>query len=132
MKDWKLVGEWLNKSFPETTILSTGLAGIIPYHSKFTTIDRGGLNDKEIAQIIHQTRSEKEEKKIIDDIIISRKPDVVLIEELSFDMLRASPVLNEKYLPNNPAFLSQYTIKTSVVDERYFSYYVLKDSFLKE
>lgn len=132
MKDWKLVGEWLNQSFPDKTVLSTGLAGIIPYYSKFVTIDRGGLNDKEIAQIIYRAQSELEEKKEIERVIISRKPDVVLIEESSFDMLRKSPVMKENQHTKNSDFLAFYSIKTSVVEDRFFSYYVLKDAYLEE
>lgn len=132
MGDWKRVGEWLNEMFPPDTVLSTGLAGIIPYYSAFKTLDRGGLNDRDIARIIYQSKSEWEEKRKIEDIILARKPDIVLIEALSFDMLRQSPVIPERLLPDNPVFHAFYSLKTSVVHGRYFSYYVLNKSFAKE
>jgi arabinofuranosyltransferase len=132
MRDWKRVGEWLNDTFPQNTVLSTGLAGIIPYYSTFTTLDRGGLNDREIARIIYRAQSEWEEKRKIEDVILARRPDIVLIEALSFDMLRQSPVISERLLPDNPVFHVLYSLRTSVVHNRYFSYYVLKPSLMKE
>jgi arabinofuranosyltransferase len=128
MQDWKTVGVWFRENYSDDTYLSTGLAGVIPYYTGFETLDRGGLNDREIARIIYHSESYDEEKQLVEQVILKRKPDIVMIESLSFSMLRPSPVISREILPDNQAFLSLYDLRTSIVKGRYFSYYRLIDA----
>lgn len=132
IQDWKTTAKWLKQNYPSDTYLSTGLAGVIPYYTGFKTLDRGGLNDREIARIIYNADSFADEKEQIEIIIVNRKPDIVMIESLSFNMLRESPLINAEMLSDNPNFLSMYELKTTQIDGRFFSYYVLTQRIREE
>ena len=134
-EDWKEVGLWMRKQFPASTVISTGLAGILPYYSGLKNIDRSGLNNSQIAQIIHSAADIQEEQRQIDRIILRKKPEIILDETASFVMLRTQP---ETFPPDpnwtmgvNPDFLTLYEIRTVSISGRYFSYYQLRSSDLK-
>ncbi|MBN1354954.1 hypothetical protein JXA40_01655 [bacterium] len=126
-RDWKEVGLWFHENADPGDVMSTGLGGIIPYYSRLVNIDRGGLNDKEIAHIIYHARSKVLEQRLIDRIILERNPDYILAEPASFFILRDIP---ESFEPdpswtivNNPLFRQRYVERTVVIDGRYFTFY---------
>ncbi len=132
-RDWKIVGQWFAQHADKSDVMSTGLGGIIPYYSGLTNIDRGGLNDKTIAQIIYSAESIQEEQRRIDEVILDRKPDFILNETDAFNILRNSP----ESLPPDPTwtmftnarFRREYQRTTVKIHERYFSYYKRRQGF---
>ncbi|MBN1552189.1 hypothetical protein JW979_12015 [bacterium] len=132
-KDWKTVGEWIARNWDDNAVMSTGLGGIIPYYAGLKNIDRGGLNSKMIAQIIHTSVSTEEEQRKIDEIVLQNAPDYIFDERLSFCMLRDEPTVNYPPAnPNsnnlwtmglNPAFNRYYRLKWVKIGDKYFSFY---------
>ncbi|MBN1878680.1 hypothetical protein JW823_01080 [bacterium] len=123
MKDWKVVGEWLRQHANPENTLCTGLAGILPYYAGLRTLDSGGLNDSEIARIIFDSDDPLIERQRIENVILTRQPDLVMIEELSFQMLRSEPGLAGKIEPRSRQFLNHYGLISEKIDDRFFSYY---------
>lgn len=127
MKQWKTVGLWLSENTSPDWVLCTGLAGIIPYYSGLRTLDRGGLNDRQIARIIFVADDSVEEHQRIQDVVLERKPDIVMIEELSFNMLRSERSIPAELPVPDPEFQSLYSLETFSVGNQYFSCYILAD-----
>jgi arabinofuranosyltransferase len=126
-QDWIKIGTWFRNHAQPGAVLSTGLGGIIPYYSGLPTIDRGGLNDKQIARIVHEARASEEEQKQIDRIILTRKPKYILDEDASFEPLTESPSPLESTkhwsLESNEDFKRHYVRRSVRIDNRYFSFY---------
>ena len=127
MEQWKTVGRWLSENTSPDWVLCTGLAGIMPYYSGLRTLDRGGLNDRQIARIIYAADDPVVERQRIQDVVLERKPDIVMIEELSFNMLRSEPGIPAELPVPDPDFQSLYTLETFSVGSRYFSCFILAD-----
>ncbi len=89
---WKSVGVWFAENAEEGDVLTTGLAGIIPYYSGLRIIDRGGLNDREIATMIYQSSSLDEELHQVEAVILRRGPDFVMPENQSFSLIADTPL----------------------------------------
>lgn len=126
MESWIQVGKWLSHTFSPDQVLCTGLAGVIPYYSGLTTLDRGGLNDREIAKIVNGSESMDQEKREIDKLIMNRLPDIVMIEDRSFQMLTEMPIFKQKSPVESPDFDLEYELKNVRLKGGYFAYYQRK------
>jgi len=123
MKDWKKVGLWFKDNMDCDATLCTGLAGIIPYYSQLPVLDRGGLNDKEIARVIYSASNKSEEDREVNRIIMKRKPEIVMIEERSFSMLDDAQIENIRPPVDLPDFVTEYHLVNGVIGDRYFGFY---------
>lgn len=124
-KQWREVGEWFHSNAPATAVITTGLAGIIPFYSGLKNIDRGGLNDREIAETIQRSANTQEEKRLIESIILVRNPDYILIENHSFSILSEAPMIVDPLLywstENAIAFEARYQVMSAKTPSGYFS-----------
>jgi arabinofuranosyltransferase len=125
--DWEKVGRWFRENSDPDDSMSTGLGGIIPYYSQLKNIDRGGLNDKEIAKIVYNADTHQQEQQMIDRLILERYPTYILDESSSFVMLRESPdpiPMDPNWtLGSNKMFLLLYQTRTVMIDGKYFTFY---------
>ncbi len=126
MRDWRVVGEWLRLRISPEETLCTGLAGVIPYYSGLRTLDRGGLNDRQIARIIFRSETKDEENQAIREVILDRLPDIVMIESSSFNMLKKEPVFSEQIIANDDLMMDRYEVKIEQIGDRYFTYLKLR------
>jgi len=127
IRDWKLVGLWFSEHASPDQSLATGLGGIIPYYSGLRVIDRSGLNDRIIAEIIHGSEGGKPDKLWIDREIFKRKPTYILDESYSFDMLHLSSEIPESDWYRNSVFRISYQSRIGRIGNRYFIYYQRKE-----
>jgi len=127
MNDWKKVGLWFKENMKQDRVLCTGLAGIIPYYSQLPVLDRGGLNDREIAQVIYSASDHEEEKLKVGRIILNRKPDIIMIEDRSFCMLDDKPVKKINLPVDLLGFSKKYRLENGLINNRYFAFYQRKD-----
>ncbi|MCD4653862.1 hypothetical protein K8T06_07985 [bacterium] len=127
MKDWKRIALWFNDNMKADTVLCTGLAGVIPYYSELPVLDRGGLNDREIAQVIYSAKNQEAEDRKIDGIIMERQPGIVMIEERSFCMVDTMPITAVSPPVKLPKFFTEYTLENIALDSGYFAFFLHKD-----
>ncbi|MBN1295273.1 hypothetical protein JXA80_00745, partial [bacterium] len=126
MTDWKAVALWLKENMPKHYVLCTGLAGIIPYYSELTVIDRGGLNDREIAQIVYTSIGMDEENRRIEAVLVDRRPDIMLPEERSFQMVSDRPPIQQRQSMQLESLQRMYTHRIESLNGRFFAFYQLK------
>ncbi len=123
MVQWKAVGQWFAENTGSGQSMSTGLGGIIPYYSGITNIDRGGLNDKVIAGIIHQSKNESMEKAAVDREVYLRCPTFLLDESHSFNMLLEKQPDGETEWFRNSVFRDCYQFRSVEINGKYLIYY---------
>ena len=74
-------GRWLRSHRPPTTLMAGGAMGIIPYETRFPTIDMLGLTDETIAHTpVAATRGASGHQRLNSEYLLSRKPDIVAVE----------------------------------------------------
>ena len=74
-------GMWLAEKLPSTTSIAINPAGIIPFYTRFQTIDMLGLNDKHIARkkVDKLTTGAIGHLKFDSDYVLSKYPDLIII-----------------------------------------------------
>ncbi len=73
------VGYWLNANTPPDTVITTGIAGTLPYYGQRTVIDALGLNDLHIAHLAvpDMGSGDAGSEKTDPDYILDQKPDII-------------------------------------------------------
>ena len=94
-------GKWLAGEYPEDTRIATEQCGKVPFYTGFETFDLLGLNDKEVARIIHYSLSFQ---KYLDaflqadsDIVLLYYADGRFVDMLHIGKLVESKEFQEKY-----------------------------------
>lgn len=126
-REWREVAGWLKRNVPPDTVLCTGLAGVIPYYSGLPVIDRGGLNDREIASIIYNAGSMEAEEKAIEKVLLARRPDIIMIESRSFQMLTDQPAMPETPAWHTRALAQLYHVSVVKLPGGFFAFYTLNE-----
>ncbi len=130
-KEWKKVGMLLADMSEPGDVMATGLGGIIPYYARLPNLDRGGLTNKKIAELISKAENYETERLEVAGHIISQKPKYILIpnfkqlwesppSDFSFDADWRMLELNE--------FNENYVMKKKLIDDGWFCWYELKSS----
>jgi hypothetical protein len=68
-------GRWLEAEYPKDTRIATEQCGKVPFYTKFETFDLLGLNDKEVARVIHYKLSFEK----YSDAFLNAGSDIVLL-----------------------------------------------------
>ncbi|HPQ41016.1 MAG TPA: hypothetical protein PLV45_11650 [bacterium] len=123
--EWTRVALWMKEAMPPDTVLCTGLAGVIPYYSELPVIDRGGLNDREIASIVYHADSMEAEEKAIESVLLERRPDIIMIESRSFQMVTDQPAIPETPPWHTDALTRLYRAEVVRLNGGYFAFYRL-------
>nr|MBA3469918.1 hypothetical protein [Herpetosiphonaceae bacterium] len=73
------VGYWLKANTPPDTVITTGIAGTLPYYSQRTVIDALGLNDLHIAHLSvpNMGSGDAGSEKTDPDYILDQRPDII-------------------------------------------------------
>lgn len=127
-EDWREVGLWLNHNTPKEAAIATGLGGIIPYFAERTNYDNGGLTNREIARVIRESSSLKEERLVVDIFIMNLEPDYYLIPniiQLWPQPLTATTELHWDLL-DHLEFRSNYQLMIIPIGGKYFAFYQRK------
>ncbi|MEW6096952.1 MAG: hypothetical protein AB1567_10605 [bacterium] len=80
-KDRIDTGRWLADRLPSSTSMALNPAGIIPFYTRFYTIDMLGLNDKHIGRkkVGKLTSGALAHLKFDSDYVLSKNPDLIII-----------------------------------------------------
>jgi hypothetical protein len=80
-KDRIDIGKWLTKRLPSSTSIALNPAGIIPFYTRFYTIDMLGLNDKHIARkkVDKLASGAVGHLKFDSNYVLSKNPDLIII-----------------------------------------------------
>ncbi len=127
LDDWERIGKWLGENAVQGEWMATGLGGVIPYYAGLRNIDRSGLNDKEIAQIIWKATSLEGEIDQVGRVVLDRNPKYILDDKKSFDLLHSNPTILNPESEVISAFSDQYRVREVKIDDRYFTYFERRD-----
>ncbi len=126
-------GRWLAANYPDSTLIATGNAGVIPFESGLPCIDMHGLCDRQIAlrPIAEMGMGLPGHEKGDGLYVLSRRPDIILFMKMRFtdypatesDMAGNLFGLSEFEIWGNPLFHQNYHLKTAQLESKYFNYY---------
>ncbi len=126
-------GRWLGESFPDSTLIATGNAGVIPFESGLPCIDMHGLCDRTIASrpLSNMGEGLPGHEKGDGLYVLSRRPDIILFMRSRFSEEPATEEniavnlfgVSEFELWNNPVFHRNYRLESVELDFGYFNYY---------
>ena len=125
LDDQLKVADWLKQNYPQTSILATPVAGVVPWRTGFETIDMLGLNDRHIARVeIPEmgTRKAGHEKRD-PHYVFSRQPDLFL--SFPGDLITDRPK-EPRGLPEQ--FRSAYEVVSIPFGDRWLNFHELKSS----
>lgn len=129
-------GQWMGENFPDSTLIATGNAGVIPFYSNLACIDMHGLCDKTIASrpVANMGRGLPGHEKGDGLYVLSRHPDIILFMQSRFS---AHPLTEEEVssrlfgiseleLWGNPRFHEDYQLESVDLNLFVFNYYKLQ------
>ncbi len=126
-------GRWLAANYPDSTLIATGNAGVIPFESGLPCIDMHGLCDRQIASrpIAEMGMGLPGHEKGDGLYVLSRRPDIILFMKMRFTDYPATESdvagnlfgLSEFEIWGNPVFHQNYHLKTAQLGSKYFNYY---------
>jgi hypothetical protein len=135
LRNWELIGNWLKKNYPETTVIAMNNVGIVPFVSGLRTIDMLGLTDGHIA---HEGKTQGPGKpgheRFDAAYVISRKPDLIIP---GMGWLTETPpsgaVIKRGYVSDldlmaNPQFFEFYEFQSEEIAKGlYLNFYMRRD-----
>jgi arabinofuranosyltransferase len=101
------VAEFLGEQFPPDTLIALSPCGIIPYITRFPTIDTLGLNDVHIARHGRANRELRFGHQVGDgQYVLSRKPDIILF--YSGESWKPGVYVSDQEMWNSTEFWANY------------------------
>ncbi|MEE9100722.1 hypothetical protein VXJ36_10940 [Pseudomonas nitroreducens] len=74
-----VLGQWIDSYSPKSIKIAYGDMGALPFYSNRYFMDFHGLVDREIGEIIYKNKFSDRKLLMVDESIIRRKPDVVIL-----------------------------------------------------
>ncbi|MBX7256841.1 MAG: hypothetical protein K1Y02_10795 [Candidatus Hydrogenedentes bacterium] len=105
LRPWgQVVGSWMTKNLAPGSMVSTELAGQLPYYTNLPFLDTLGLNDRAVASII-RTRPDT-----LSDYIFARKPEAVTLQLRYLNGRLHFESQFDRGVFENPGFADSYSL----------------------
>ncbi len=129
----KAAGRWLASAYPAGTVLATGNAGVVPYFTRFPTIDMYGLCDRHIAARVMPAMGAGPagHEKGDGAYVLERDPMLILfmrprITSAPLDKQGVAALhmsVSERELWNDARFHERYELVSERIPGFYFNYF---------